>query len=1058
MKITSILVSLFAILPLAGWPMTASEARQIADIDFEDGTATDRLGNVTVELLNEAEIVSDDNRNGKVATFVADKKGCLKLGGNVLSDEMTFSFFGRREDADPSANWRMFLALYGDDGSAIYLTPKTTWSNYSYLVLDNKPYSTYRSLAGNTINNNQWYHFAIVFSQNRIKYYVDGVLGGELATLLNLSDSHITKIFMGCNPELNYPMTGRVDNIKIYHSALSANQIAALAKEKDLPDPIEITNVEEAPYARFSFENGYTDDMKTVTSSTEGLLLQSDNLRGQVLNVTTAGNLTVTDDLLGAESSVGFAYRGESFDDNSVGKVIMQIKGDAENADNVSLVVSKVSAGNAIVELKVKQGDTERTTGALTSKPLYAGQWNGIVITQLFSSGGTPYYRLYINGTLAKQVIGYSNAENQMTNFAWGVGENTCPGLVDEITMYKRTLTAAEVQTWNAEYCEYTNITLMANLRHQTMRNFGASDGWNTHFIGKYFPEQKKERLAELLFSCETYDDGTPKGIGLTSWRFNIGAGTTEQGAASRIGDETRRTECFLNPDMTTYDWSKQIGQQWFLEKAAKTYNVPDIIGWQNVPPVYFNKNNLGFRDYGEPKSTILQREHFSDFGKFLADVVNHFKAEGINFKYVSPLNEPQWDWCASAEGGTVNQEGSPWLNTEVSDVVKAIDAQFVANNVDTKLFIGEAGSIVHLLSESSGNYQNQLYNFWSSESPLYVADLPSMSNIVSSHSYWTDGNANDIVDKRANLKAEMNALDETLEYWQTEYSLLGNGYKAIHSNGSSRTLSPMESGISLARIVHNDLVQADCSGWQWWTTFERDASSGNEERFALIRYILNADRTDGVFGATKLLYSLGNFSRFIRPGMKRIDVERSDNMSDVDAVANQMFSAFVDDSTGDVVIVAVNASQHTKAISIDVEGLDSNIAHYIPYVTTNAENDNLKRYPEIAPGDIFTLPATSIITFVGKSTGESSVENIVTAAKSKVVKVYPNPATDFVSVGSVAAISRVALYDMGGRMVYVATPGQNEVTVSLDGLNKGVYVLKVESADSNEVHKLIVK
>jgi hypothetical protein len=71
---------------------------------------------------------------------------------------------------------------------------------------------------------------------------------------------------------------------------------------------------------------------------------------------------------------------------------------------------------------------------------------------------------------------------------------------------------------------------------------------------------------------------GQPKGIGLSLWRFNIGAGTAEQGAASGIKDEWRRAESFLNND-GTYNWDKQAGQVWFL-KAAKERGVNEFLAF----------------------------------------------------------------------------------------------------------------------------------------------------------------------------------------------------------------------------------------------------------------------------------------------------------------------------------------------------------------------------------------------------------------------------------------------------------------------------------------------
>lgn len=1057
MKRTTLFICLCFLLPLYAWSAIDNKTKQVADIDFENGTTTDRLENIVAEALNGASVVQDDIRQGKVLRFNADSKGCLQLKGNVLSDEITISFWGKREDADPGANWRMFLALYADDGSNIYLTPKTSWGNNSYIVLDNKPYSNYGSIAGEVLNNNQWYHFAVIFSNTQVKYYVNGKLSGEYETLLKLSDFNISKCFLGCNPETNYPMSGRIDNIKIYHTILAANQIAALSKDEELPEP-SVSEEGETVYARFSFETGLEDDMKNIESRSLNVERTKDNVRGYVADIKENSKMSLQiDDLMKEEFSFSFVYFKDRFKDEDTDKTLVRFSG--QNDDEAVLTVSQVTPEQAVFEFKITENGATRTTGKMTAAPLYSGKWNSISLIQVFSAGGNPYYRIYLNGTLGKQIAGYSDKETPFSQIDFGCGEATFTGLFDEITIERKALTAAEIKNWGAEFCDFTEFTICADQVQQTIRNFGASDGWSTQFIGKYFPEDKKERLAELLFSCDTLPNGTPKGIGLSAWRFNIGAGTSEQGTASRISDETRRTECFLNPDMTTYDWTKQAGQRWFLEKAAKTYNVPDIIGWQNSPPVYYTARGLGFREYGDAKSTILKREHFSNFGKFLADVVSHFKEEGIIFKYISPLNEPQWEWNATSAGEVVAQEGTPWTNQEVSDVVKAIDAEFVKKNIDTKLFITEAGSINYLLEGSTGNYANQLYNFWNDRSALKIKGLPSVSSYVSSHSYWTDASATDIVEKRNALRDQIEETDPELEYWQTEYSLLGNGYKAIHNGGSSRTLSPMECGISLARIIHNDLVEADCSGWQWWTTFEKDASSGNEERFALIRYILNSQRTDGVYRPTKLLYAFGNFSRFIRPGMKRIDVVRSDNMSAVDAISNQMVSAYINEEKQELVIVAINASTQSRSIRMNISGLAENmgITHFTPYITTNSLDDALRREKDIAVIENYTMPATSIVTFVGKIKDLTGTGLTGSVSDSR-ISVYPNPAREQISVRSEISVNRISIIDLNGKIVYSENPNSEISVLPLNNLYKGIYMLKLETRQGVEIQKLIIR
>src|SRR5690554_6784035 len=70
-------------------------------------------------------------------------------------------------------------------------------------------------------------------------------------------------------------------------------------------------------------------------------------------------------------------------------------------------------------------------------------------------------------------------------------------------------------------------VTLNASLSYQTVAGFGASDAWQPAWIGKYWTGSR-DRLSELLFSHEI-TDGQPKGIGLSMWRVNLGAGSAEQ-------------------------------------------------------------------------------------------------------------------------------------------------------------------------------------------------------------------------------------------------------------------------------------------------------------------------------------------------------------------------------------------------------------------------------------------------------------------------------------------------------------------------------------------------
>ena len=200
------------------------------------------------------------------------------------------------------------------------------------------------------------------------------------------------------------------------------------------------------------------------------------------------------------------------------------------------------------------------------------------------------------------------------------------------------------------------NYRIVTGQPLQVMEHFGASDAWSMHVLGKW-PEEKQKQIADWLFSTENDANGKPKGIGLSLWRFNLGAGSTEQGDASQIGSPWMRTECFLQPD-GSYNWDKQEGQRNFL-RLAKERGVNKFLAFLNSPPVYFTQNGLA-TNTGRDGTLNLKDEHYEDFARFLANVIKGVeKKDGIKFDYLSPFNEPD-DWgtrtgsaCSIYAGGS---------------------------------------------------------------------------------------------------------------------------------------------------------------------------------------------------------------------------------------------------------------------------------------------------------------------------------------------------------------------------------------------------------------------
>lgn len=482
----------------------------------------------------------------------------------------------------------------------------------------------------------------------------------------------------------------------------------------------------------------------------------------------------------------------------------------------------------------------------------------------------------------------------------------------------------------------------------QTIDNIGASGAWFSEGIGKYWPEAKKERMAELLFSKAFDASGNPLGIGLSCFRFNIGGGTAEQGDSSGIRNLLKRVECFLSPD-GTYHWEKQAGYLWFVRKAVQ-YGVENLIAFSNTPPVQFTRDGLGF-NLKKNFETALREDKYSAYADFLATVMQHFDKEGLHFNSISPVNEPQWDW--SNKFGQMSQEGSPWHNNDISHIAGALDSALRAKGLTTRILLPEAG-ILSALYDGNGHASKQIQTFYDRSSLSYIGNLKTLLPVIAGHSYFTDNGDSTLVAIRRRLKDT--AAKYGTSFWQSEYSMLADGYK----EGKKGRIPAMDCALFLAKMIYHDLVIANASAWQFWNAWE-PGSADFDTRYCLLALKMNATNTEGDFSVTKNLWALGHYSRFIRPGMKRIVTTRSDGLNDVQAAQDVMLSAFC--SKKELVVVAVNYTLSAKAIALEMPG-EKKIKSIKQYTTTAQKGENM-RLASLSSVKKLELKPRSIATIV---------------------------------------------------------------------------------------------
>jgi glucuronoarabinoxylan endo-1,4-beta-xylanase len=142
--------------------------------------------------------------------------------------------------------------------------------------------------------------------------------------------------------------------------------------------------------------------------------------------------------------------------------------------------------------------------------------------------------------------------------------------------------------------------------------------------------------------------------------------------------------------------------------------------------------------------------------------------------------------------------------------------------------------------------------------------------------------------------------------------------------------------------------VVGDASAWLWWwyAPLSSGTTSDNEG-------IVLKDGTD-----TKRHYTIGNYSKFVRPGYVRVDVNGNSN-------ADLLISAYTGSSN--VVVVAVNKGTADATVPITIAGGTAPTT-CTPNVTSSADDLVAKTAVPVSGGAFSaSLPKATVTTFVCK-------------------------------------------------------------------------------------------
>ncbi|MGN0794633.1 MAG: glycoside hydrolase [Aristaeellaceae bacterium] len=443
---------------------------------------------------------------------------------------------------------------------------------------------------------------------------------------------------------------------------------------------------------------------------------------------------------------------------------------------------------------------------------------------------------------------------------------------------------------------------------YQTIESFGTSGAWWSQYAGtwdsKYMNTMRtnRQRIATLL-----YDPNY--GIGLTNYRYNLGAGSADSGNGD-YSDVNRRAQSFeVAPGV--YDWTKDEGAMWFVQEVTRL-GCQEVVLFMNSPLERLTKNGWAHLTPGGEKSNI-DPANYAEWAVYACDVAEHFIELGIPVRFISPINEPQWDWTGS-------QEGCHYEPSEIAGV-------YIAFLEEMQKRPALAG--VELSGPESGEWGGKTIQYVSAI--LGNATLKTHFSAIDCHSYWSS------TQSKVSFMNWMKVQYPDVKLRMSEWCEMVNGSDF-----------GMDSAIVLAKCVQEDLTVLDVVSWATWVGV---APGGYHD--GLIYATQSGDGSISIV-PLKRLWAYGNYTRYIRPGFTRVDVEGGKGLYPV---------AFTGEKDGKQQLVIVLINDQYTAQKLTLEGDFSRYSTMQVHETSNYRD--LAKTKEGAVETSLSVPAQSVITIV---------------------------------------------------------------------------------------------
>jgi glucuronoarabinoxylan endo-1,4-beta-xylanase len=342
--------------------------------------------------------------------------------------------------------------------------------------------------------------------------------------------------------------------------------------------------------------------------------------------------------------------------------------------------------------------------------------------------------------------------------------------------------------------------------------------------------------------------------------------------------------------------------------RGARVWSTPwtPAAGFKSTNDIYDGNiatgNGINGGSYLGSGNNITNLNYASQLANYVASMKNSY---GVNLYALSIQNEP--------DANVTNYEACQWSGAQFHDFVTNLYAALAAQGFgSTKIILPE--------SENWTDPQNLMGPTLSD--PAVAADV----SIIADHDYVLNNSVGD-----QTVPAAISTQGKA--QWETEVALLSGSDPSINN------------GVYFAQRVHLFLTQAQANAYHYWWL----VNSGNQGLL---------DTSAGPF---KRLFTIGQFSRFVRPNFYRIDATSSQTSA--------LISAYKDSASPAFAIVAINTIAATNIIeTFTLTNFAS--ATVTPWITSATMSLAPQSAINVTNGTFtYTLPEMSVVTFVGQGT-----------------------------------------------------------------------------------------